>query len=175
MDNNDRLIRIRYALNINDEEMMEIFKLGDMDFSKNDVSMLLTKSKDRYFDKEGNWIRKEDAEDNIACSSNIFESFLNGLIISRRGVPEYKEGQKIPPKYIIKLKGDSNSVMLKKLKIALSLTADDVLDIGSLGGESISKSQLGAFLRNSSHAKYLACGDKYARHFLKGLAMKYKK
>lgn len=174
MDNNDRLIRIRYALNISDEDMVQIFELGDKSFSVHDVKMLLTKSEDRYFDKEGNPIRKEDAPQNIMCTSNIFESFLNGLIIYKRGVQEVKEGQKTPPKYLIEVKGNTNNVMLKKLKIALELTADEIIEITKLGGDVMSKSELGSFLRNRSHPKYANCGDKYARHFLKGLGIKYR-
>lgn len=43
MNNNDRLVRLRYALDLKDSEMVEIFKLGGADMSIGDVRYLLTK------------------------------------------------------------------------------------------------------------------------------------
>lgn len=37
MKNNDILIRLRYALDIKDNDMVEIFKLGGIDVTKEDV------------------------------------------------------------------------------------------------------------------------------------------
>jgi uncharacterized protein YehS (DUF1456 family) len=62
--------------------------------------------------------------------------------------------------------------MLKKLKIALSLTSDDILEIINDADVTVSKGELGAFFRKRTHPKYVECGDKYARNFLKGLALK---
>jgi uncharacterized protein YehS (DUF1456 family) len=64
--------------------------------------------------------------------------------------------------------------MLKKLKIALSLTSDDLIDIIKDAGVIVSKSEMGSFFRKRNNPKYVECGDKYARHFLKGLALKYR-
>ena len=46
MDNNDILIRLRYALDIKDTDMVEIFKLGDIDVEKEEVREILTKTED---------------------------------------------------------------------------------------------------------------------------------
>jgi len=37
MDNNDILIRLRYALNLRDKEMVEIFKLGGVEVTEETV------------------------------------------------------------------------------------------------------------------------------------------
>lgn len=37
MNNNDRLVRLRYALDIKDADMVEIFKLGGLEITKEDV------------------------------------------------------------------------------------------------------------------------------------------
>ncbi|WP_373792588.1 DUF1456 family protein, partial [Jeotgalibaca porci] len=37
MDNNDRLTRLRYALNIKDNDLVEIFSLGGATVTKEDV------------------------------------------------------------------------------------------------------------------------------------------
>ena len=46
MDNNDILIRLRYALDIKNTDMVEIFKLGGVEVTKEEVLMMLTKSND---------------------------------------------------------------------------------------------------------------------------------
>ena len=43
MNNNDRLVRLRYALDIKDSEMTEIFKLGESNLSIGDVRYLLSR------------------------------------------------------------------------------------------------------------------------------------
>lgn len=175
MDNNDRLIRIRYALNIKDQEMQKIFELGGQELSIDYIEKLLIKSKDRYFDAEGNQVKADDKADNIEVSNFILESFLNGLIIHKRGVQEVKPGAPVHNPFIIKEHASTNNVMLKKLRIALSLTSDDVVEIIGLAGTTITKSELGAFSRKRTSPKYVECGDKYARNFLKGLSIKYRK
>jgi uncharacterized protein YehS (DUF1456 family) len=62
--------------------------------------------------------------------------------------------------------------MLKKLKIALSLTSDDMLDMLEKTGVIVTKGELSALFRKEGHKHYKECGDKYARNFLKGLAIK---
>ena len=37
MDNNDLLIRVRYALDIKNKDMIEIFKLGGIEVTKDEV------------------------------------------------------------------------------------------------------------------------------------------
>jgi len=175
MDNNDRLIRMRYALNIKNPEMQKIFKLGGEELSIEYIEKLLIKSKDRYFDSEGKQLDADDKADNIEVSNHIFESFLNGLIIDRRGVQEVKPGAPVHNPFILKEHASTNNVMLKKLRIALNLTSDNVVDIIGLAGTAITKSELGAFSRKRTSPKYVECGDKYARNFLKGLSIKYRK
>lgn len=45
MDNNDILIRIRYALNLKDGQMVKIFKLGGVQITEEQVKKMLIKSK----------------------------------------------------------------------------------------------------------------------------------
>lgn len=51
MENNDILIRLRYALDIKNTDMVEIFKLGGIKVTKDEVLKILTKSKDSYDDE----------------------------------------------------------------------------------------------------------------------------
>ncbi|MBO0442332.1 DUF1456 family protein [Vagococcus fluvialis] len=154
MNNNDRLTRLRYALDIKDQDMIEIFRLGGVTISREDYLALLKKIDEDNYEK--------DLED------EVFERFLNGMIISQRGV---KEGNK--PVYELR-PGNSNNIFLKKLKIALSLTTDKMLEIWADEGITISKSELSAFLRKEGHKNYKTCGDNFTRNFLKGLMKEYR-
>jgi len=166
MNNNDILIRLRYALDIKNSDMVEIFKLGGITVTKEDVTMLLKKTNDDYED--------EIDEEAIYCDNIMLESFLNGLIIFKRGRQTPKPGQPERPAYTIKSDGSVNNVLLKKLKVALSLTSEDILEILEDVGVIVSKGELTAIFRKEGHKHYMECGDKYARNFLKGLAMRYR-
>jgi uncharacterized protein YehS (DUF1456 family) len=43
MDNNDILIRLRYALDIKDADMVEVFRLGGLEVTKETVQQMLSK------------------------------------------------------------------------------------------------------------------------------------
>lgn len=174
MDNNDILIRLRYALDIRDRDMVEIFKLGGTEVTEEIVRKLLIKSKEtyRYNNEIDDHHEVEATEENIKCKNSTLESFLNGFIIFKRGKQDAKPGQ--PEKPSLKNNENPNNILLKKLKIALSLTSEDMIDILKETGVIVTKGELGALLRKEGHKNYKECGDKYARNFLKGLAQKYR-
>lgn len=174
MDNNDILIRLRYALNLRDREMVEIFKLGGAELTEEIVRKLLIKSKDTYHYNQGvdDGDGREEKEENIKCKNSMLESFLDGFIIFKRGKQETKPGQLERP--VLKNNENPNNILLKKLKIALSLTSEDMTEILKETGVIVTKGELGALLRKEGHKNYKECGDKYARNFLKGLAKKYR-
>ncbi|GMQ56610.1 DUF1456 family protein [Vallitalea sediminicola] len=174
MDNNDRLIRLRYALDIKNSEMIKIFKLGGIEVTREKVQKMLTKSKNSYNDEVDD-DEVEEKEENIKCNNNTLESFLNGFIIFKRGRQEPKSGQSERAALTIKDSASVNNVLIKKVKIALSLTSDDVLDIFNEAGVVVTKGELSAILRKEGHKNYKECGDKYARNFLKGLAIRYRR
>ena len=89
MDNNDILIRLRYALDIKNKDMVEIFKLGGIEVTKDEVLKILKKSKDEYDDE----VDVEETEDQIKCNNKMLESFLNGFITVKRGKQDSKSGQ----------------------------------------------------------------------------------
>lgn len=164
MDNNDILIRLRYAMEIKNKEMVEIFKLGGSDVTVPEVIKILSKS-DENDAESGNQIK---------CNNSMLDSFLNGFIIFKRGKQEPKPEQTGTPELPVKTGANVNNLLLKRVKIALALTTDDILDIFEKVGITVSKGELGAFLRKEGHKNYKECGDKYARNFLKGLAVKYR-
>lgn len=173
MNNNDILIRLRYALDIKDTDMIEIFKLGGVTVTKEELQKMLSKPKN---DSNVDSSKEEfDATDDMnKCSNYILESFLNGFIILKRGKQELKPGEPEKQAFMIKDNKSVNNILLKKVKIALSLTGEDMLDIFKDAGTNLSNSELSAVLRREGQRNYKECGDRYARNFLKGLAIKYR-
>lgn len=170
MINNDLLIRLRYALDIKNTDMVEIFHLGGRDVTKEEVLKILSKPKENEYGE----IDLTPTDDFTPCDYEMLESFLNGFIIFKRGKQEHKPGQgKAPVQHATK-KDTANNLFLKRVKIALSLTTEDILDLFYDAGLYVSKGELGAILRKADHRNYKECGDKFTRNFLKGLTMRYR-
>ncbi len=151
MINNDVLRRIRYIFDFSDSKMMKIFSAADYEASREEIS---------------SYLKQEEDPDYKNCSDNKMSVFLNGLINEKRGK---KDGPQPKPDKTL-----NNNMIFAKLKIALNLKAEDVLEILSLAGLSISKHELSAFFRRPDHKHYRECKDQVLRNFLKGLQMKYR-
>jgi uncharacterized protein YehS (DUF1456 family) len=63
----------------------------------------------------------------------------------------------------------SNNDILKKLRVALQLRDDEIVEILKLADFKMSKSELGAFFRKPDHPNYMEAGDQVVRNFLDGL------
>lgn len=162
MNHNDLLTRLRYALDLKDPELVNIFELGGLKLSRRDVQALLRKKADTNEENDS------ENEYDLTCTDEMLERFLNGFITSRRGA---KDGDE--PALELN-QANANNLFLKKVKIALSLTSDDILDILETAGVEISKNELSAVLRKEGHRNYKPCGDRYIRNFLRGLALEYR-
>ena len=167
MNNNDILIRLRYALDLKDAEMVEVFGLGGIEITKVDIQAILSKVKNDDHEVDEEEFQVNDYKKKL--DNNMLESFLNGLITFKRGASDSDK-----PVPMTMNNRNVNNILLKKVRIALSLTSEDILDILSDTGTNLSKSELSAVLRKEGHRNYKECGDRYARNFLKGLAMKYR-
>lgn len=65
----------------------------------------------------------------------------------------------------------NNNDIFKKLRVALKLRDDHIVEILALVDFKISKSELGAFFRNEEHPNFMECGDQVLRNFLNGLVI----
>ncbi len=65
----------------------------------------------------------------------------------------------------------TNNDIFKKLRVALMLRDDQIIEILELVDFRISKSELGAFFRDEKHENYMECGDQVLRNFLNGLVI----
>jgi uncharacterized protein YehS (DUF1456 family) len=151
MTNNDILRRIRYLFNFSDLKIISIFRTANYDVKQAEVS---------------EWLRKKDDPLIKDLTDRELSIFLNGLIIETRGK---REGPPpVPENYL------NNNMILKKLKIALDLKTDDILDLFALTNQKLSKHELSAFFRNPEHKSYRPCLDQYLRNFFTALQIKYK-
>ena len=62
----------------------------------------------------------------------------------------------------------TNNDILKKLRVALKLTNEDIIEILALEKFTISKGALGDLFRNEDHESYKEAGDQILRNFLNG-------
>lgn len=67
--------------------------------------------------------------------------------------------------------GLTNNDILKKLRVALKLRDDQIVEICKLVDFEISRSELGALFRAEDHEKFMPCGDQILRNFLNGLVI----
>ena len=68
----------------------------------------------------------------------------------------------------------TNNDILKKLRVALMLRDDEIVDILKLVDFKMSKAELGAFFRKEDHPNYMECGDQVLRNFLNGLVIHFR-
>lgn len=147
LTNNDTLRRLRYNLNLNDNRLVEIFRLGGLPLARNAIQNLL----------------KRDEEEGFAvCHDATLSAFLDGLIIKRRGKRD--EAPRPPPEGPL-----TNNDVLKKLRIALALREEDVLSILHKTKSDVTRSELSALFRQKGHINYKPCGDQFLRNFIAGL------
>lgn len=160
MINNDVLRRLRYALDMSDLEVIELFKLAGHEMERGELEAML---------------KKEDESGYAECPDAVMERFLEGLVIGRRGRREDGTATKAAgrPRQTLALGLRlGNNDILRRIKIALELKDEDIIAIMGLAGVELSKSELSALFRKQGHPNYRPCGDQFLRNFLVGLTKK---
>jgi uncharacterized protein YehS (DUF1456 family) len=143
---------VGYVFDYNDQVMLSIFKLGGYAGSESELAT---------------WLAREGKPEFVLCEDEKLACFLNGLIIKNRG----SKGDGSPePESVL-----SNNMVLRKLKIALNLQADDVLNLLHLSDVILSKHELSALFRRPDHKNYRECLDQLLCNFLDGMEKHYRK
>lgn len=153
MINNDVLRRVRYALQLRDPVMIEIFALSGASISQAELLKLL---------------KKNNEPDFLPLSNKLLEQFLDGLIIYKRGKQENPPAQPPKPAPL------NNNLILKKLRIALEFREEDMLETFKLADFALSRGELSSFFRQKDHKHYRECGDQILRNFLQGLVIRFR-
>ena len=139
-------------LDLSEPKVVEIFKLGDLEVERDDVK---------------DFLRIEEDEQYLECNDNTMLSFLNGLVIFKRG-----KNENAPALDHVVAEKMNNNLVLKKLRVAFELKEDIMHEVFANADYQISKPELSAFFRKHGHDNYRACGDQVLRYFLKGLTIR---
>jgi len=148
MTNNDILRRLRYALNLSDGQVAEVIAHTGVESDPPQVRRWLVREDENGF---------EELPDAGLCR------FLDGLIIEKRGaspdglIPE-------PLEFL------STNEVLKKLRIALSLRDDEMLEVFKRAEFVVTKAELGSFFRKEGQRNFSKCPEQVLRKFIQGLA-----
>lgn len=146
MINNDILRRIGTIFDFTDDKLRSVFSLSQYEVTAEQLA---------------NFFKEKDDADYQPLTDVELASFLNGLIVEKRGP---SDGPARPNEEQL-----SNNMIFNKVKIALSLKADEVIAILELADLSLGKYELSAFFRNVNHKHYKDCSDEVLSAFLKGL------
>ena len=150
MLNNDIFKRLKTIFDMDDRKMKDIF---------------LSEEYRVPSEKLRRWKLKEGDPDYVSMKDRELAIFLNGFISERRGK---KEGAQMTPENRL-----NNNLILKKLKIALALKSEDILELFALIEKPITAHELSGFLRNPKQEKFRPMMDQYLRYFLQGIRAKY--
>jgi len=143
---NEILYRIKKALNLSIEEMIEAYTLEAYKMDTSHLESLLKRRQDKGF---------------MLCSYEELGVFLDGLVTLKRG-PSPKKNHADEVEL-------TNNLILKKLRIALELKEAETEIIFALREVELSKQQLSSLFRKEGHKNFKACSDELLISFLKGL------
>ncbi len=135
------------TLNVSQETMVEIFKLGGFDVNPNTLH---------------GYLQPVDEKEFLDCGYEALGSFLDGLIVYKRGPSDNKSVSDEDVRL-------NNNLILKKLRIAYELKEVDLYAIFSAVDIDITKGELNSLFRKVGHKNYRACPDSILQLFLEGL------
>lgn len=178
MTNNDVLIRLRYALNIPEPRIVEIFALAGHAIERAELEGIF---------------KREDEDGYVRCPDRLAGLFLTGLIAWKRGPRPGAEGspeESAPGSASAAAGGPArreaspseeaprgpltNNDILKRIRVALALKDEEIVAVMGLAGVAVSKAEVNALFRKRGSENYRECGDQFLRNFLAGLTKKYR-
>lgn len=153
--NNYCLRRLRYAMNLDTQALINLFAKIKYKLELKEITAFLLKEEDSGY---------------VELPDYLLVIFLDALILAKRGARDgadvLQQAELVSRSKRVKL---NNNLILNKLKIAFSLTTDDIIAILALADFRLSKSELSALFRNPVHRNYRECGNQLIRNFLTGL------
>ena len=151
MDNNYIFYKLRKIYQWDEEKIGNLFKSVEFMVSPLDIFA---------------WMKQEQYEGFKEMPDQALAALLNGFIVDKRGLKDGKI-----PEAEEKL---TNNIIFRKLKIALNLRDEEILEILESADRHISKHELSAFFRKPDQRQYRPCLDQILRNFLQGLQVKFR-
>ena len=146
MTNNEILRRIQHALNLKNAQIIKAIEQADVTVAHDQVI---------------NWLKEDNDKSCSTMKDKELAVFLNGFINLKRGK---KEGEQPKPEVAL-----TNNMIFMKLRIALNMKAEDVLDVLEVVGVSLSKYEIGAYFRKPENKNYKVCEDQLLCDYLNGV------
>ncbi|MCG9641017.1 DUF1456 family protein [Vibrio sp. Isolate34] len=146
MTNNEILRRIQHALNLKNAQIIKAIEQADVTVAHDQVI---------------NWLKADNDKSCSKMKDKELAVFLNGFINLKRGK---KEGAQPKPEVAL-----TNNMIFMKLRIALNMKAEDVLNVLEVVGVSLSKYEIGAYFRKPENKNYKVCEDQLLCDFLNGV------
>jgi uncharacterized protein YehS (DUF1456 family) len=150
LTNNDILQLIATTFDLDNSALIEIFALADFNATDHQVAT---------------WLKKQEAEESqeslIGLSDAEMSLFLNGFINLKRGK---RDGEQAKPQDHL-----NNNMIFQKLRIALNLKTEDILDVFKRVDIDFSKHEISAFFRKPGNKHYKDCRDNTLEKFLLGI------
>ncbi|WP_394144443.1 YehS family protein [Vibrio atypicus] len=146
MTNNEILRRIQHSLNLKNTQIIKAFEQADTTVAPNQVN---------------DWLKADSDKSVTKMKDKELALFLNGFINLKRGK---KEGEQPKPEQSL-----TNNMIFMKLRIALNMKAEDVLDVLEVVDVSLSKYEIGAYFRKPNNKNYKVCEDTLLCEFLNGV------
>ncbi|EGG93458.1 hypothetical protein IMCC1989_1179 [gamma proteobacterium IMCC1989] len=147
MKNNEIIRRLRFVLKVNDSVLAECFRLAGCKLP---------------IAKINNFLLSEKAKEYCDCPNKNFIQFLDGLIVHLRG----PSPNGLPDPVEI-----DNNVILKKVRIALTLESRDLDNIFMLADCEMSAHEISALFRKPNNKHFVECSDELLENFFGGLSL----
>jgi uncharacterized protein YehS (DUF1456 family) len=147
MNNNEIVRRLRFVLKVDDSVLSECYRLAGCRLPINDIN---------------NFLLSEKAKTYSDCPDEHFIQFLDGLIVHLRG----PSPNGVPEPVAI-----NNNVILKKIRIALTLESRDLDNIFMLADCEMSAHEISALFRKPNNKHFVECSDDLLEKFFSGLSL----
>jgi uncharacterized protein YehS (DUF1456 family) len=147
MNNNEIIRRLRFVLKVGDDVLKKSYVLGGCSLPSSDIEAFFV---------------AENAKAYRDCPDENFIQFLDGLIVHLRG----PSPNGLPEPVAI-----NNNVILKKVRIALTLEARDLDNIIMLADEEMSAHEISALFRKPNNKHFVVCSDELLEKFFSGLSL----
>ncbi len=147
LNNNDIFRLLLSTFNLNEKATIKVFSLAGVATSQEQIAA---------------WLDEGD-KTCIKLTDKELAVFLNGFINFKRGK---RDGEQAKPENHL-----NNNMIFQKLRIALSLKTEDILNILELADFHLSKHELSALFRKPANKHYKKCRDETLQLFLQGIQL----
>lgn len=144
---NDILYKIKKALGLTEEQIIEAYTLEGFNMNPEHLQGLLKPRKNRSY---------------VPSTYEELGIFLDGLVTLKRG---RSSQQKDESEEVVL----TNNLVLKKLRAALELKEFEIQIVFELVDVELSKQQLSSLFRKEGHKNFKPCSDELLTAFLDGL------